>query len=107
MNLPSVTNQPVVLGKFLELKFNCKISIVKYSGPLVHDCMFFLFGLQTEEFDKILFLFSNSALGDKYDHDYLSPITQMWPFFSKIVEQIKFVNCGTTVCATYSKVDFM
>ncbi|KFO33492.1 Disco-interacting protein 2 like protein B [Fukomys damarensis] len=52
------------------------------------------FGLQTEAFGKILVLSANSAWGDEHDCGHLSHTNTNMTIFSKIVEQIQFVNQG-------------
>lgn len=51
------------------------------------------FGLQTEVSGKILFLTS----GDKHNHSHLSHRNTNTDIYFRIVEQLKFVNHGTTV----------
>lgn len=54
------------------------------------------FGLQTEAFVKILFLFANSASDDEHDDDHLSLKNTNMAICSRIVGWINFVNWGTS-----------
>lgn len=51
------------------------------------------FGLQTETFSRILYLYE-FAQGEKYDHGHLSATNMNVSLFSRIVERIQFVYQG-------------
>lgn len=50
------------------------------------------FGLQTEAFARISFLFVNSASSDKHNGGHLSYTNTMAAIYFKTEESIKFVN---------------
>lgn len=50
------------------------------------------FASQTEEFGRILFLFTNSASDDRHNCGHLSQTNTNMAIVSKIIEQIQFRN---------------